>query len=160
MERFLTLCQCSFLLLKLIILASRIKEATLRSLEDEVAILRTKQVQLGEDLQDNDKYIDLMSSKIEQLRAKYSRKKEQVIIITGLFLVMNMKDAVLPFLFVIQLTISKREEKSSKEKMASLMNEVAVLKLKCQAANHRLEDYQSTYTERHSEAKETLQMTK
>ena len=139
---------------------SRIKEATLRSLEDEVAILRTKQVQLGKDLEDKDECMDLMISKIEKLRAKYSKKKEQVII-TRLFLVMNMKDMLYYFsLLFFQLTISKREEKSSKEMMTSLMNEVAVLKLKCQAANHRLEDYQSTYTERHSEAKEMLQMTK
>ena len=69
---------------------SRIKEATLRSLEDEVAILRTKQVQLGKDLEDKDECMDLMISKIEKLRAKYSKKKEQVIV-TQLFLAMNMK---------------------------------------------------------------------
>lgn len=60
----------------------------------------------------------------------------------------------------IKLVSSRRGEKTAKEEVTGLMNEMATLKLKYQDACHHLEDFQFRQTEKQTETKELLQITK
>ena len=122
-------------------------------------VLKEKQVHLEEVLRDKQNYLDLLGNSIQQLKNKNAKLKEKVKATRSQ---QNEEFCILQEFptSLLQLTLSRQEEKLARERAEGLASEVTSLRLEVQGSRNKLEEFQKLSSERQAETREMFLTTK